>query len=66
MVLFAEGAYGGLWHVAHAVVACTPTSGKVVWLNVVPIHETSENLWHESQVVGKFDVMWFTGVVAVL
>ena len=64
--MFAEGAYGGLWHVVQAVVACTPTSGKVVWLNVACIHVASENLWHESQVVGKLDAMWSTGVFALL
>ncbi len=64
--MFAEGAYGGLWHTAHAVVACTPTSGKVVWLNVAWLHVVSENLWHVSHVVGKAAVTWFTGVVAVL
>ena len=66
MVLFAEGAYGGLWHVAQGVVACTPTSGNVVWLKEARIQVASENLWHESQVVGKFDAMWSTGVLALL
>jgi hypothetical protein len=28
MKLFALGAYGGLWHVAHVAVACGPTSVK--------------------------------------
>jgi hypothetical protein len=64
--LFVLGAYGGLWHVAHAVVACTPTSGNVVWLNVARSHVASENLWHESHVVGNPWAMWSTGVLALL
>ena len=64
--MLAEGAYGGLWHVAQAVVACTPTSGKVVWLKVASIHVASANLWHESQVVGKLEATWSTGDLAVL
>ena len=64
--MLAEGAYGGLWHVAHAVVACTPTSGKVVWLKVARFHVTSVNLWQLSQAVGTLDAMWFTGDLALL
>ncbi len=64
--MLADGAYGGLWQVAHAVVAWTPTSGKVVWLNVASIQVASENLWHESHVVGKLDATWSTGDFAVV
>ena len=64
-MLFAEGAYGGLWQVAHAVVAWTPTSGNVVWLNEASIQVASENLWQLSHVVGKLEAMWSTGVFAV-
>ena len=35
-------------------------------LNVACIQVASENLWHESQVVGKLDAMWSTGVLALL
>jgi G:T-mismatch repair DNA endonuclease (very short patch repair protein) len=66
VVLFAEGAYGGLWHTVHCVVAWTPTSGNVVWLNDARYHVASVNLWHESHVVGKFDPMWSTGDFALL
>ena len=46
--------------------ACAPASGKTVaWLNVPSSQVASENLWQVSQVVGKLDAMWFTGVVAV-
>ncbi len=55
-----------MWQVAHAVVAWTPTSGNVVWLNVASIQVASENLWHESHVVGKLDATWSTGVFAVV
>jgi hypothetical protein len=64
MKLFALGAYGGLWHVAHVAVACGPTSVKyVAWLNAeATIHVVSVFLWQESQVVGS--PVWFTGVDA--
>ena len=37
----------------------------VEWLNVPCCQVVSENLWQVSQVVGKPDATWFTGVVAV-
>ncbi len=64
--MLADGAYGGLWHVAQAVVAWTPTSGNVVWLKVASDQDASENLWHESHVVGKPDATWSTGDFAVV
>ena len=55
-----------MWHTVHAVVAWRPTRGNVVWLKVAASQVASENLWQESQVVGKADAMWFPGLVAPL
>ena len=54
-----------LWQFAQAVVAWAPESGKVVWEKVASDQVASENLWQVSQVVGKFDATWSTGVFAV-
>jgi hypothetical protein len=65
--LFAVGAYGGLWHVAHVAVRWAPASAKyVAWLNgVARSHVVSELLWQVSHVVGR--PVWFTGApVAVV
>ncbi len=37
-----------------------------MWLNVASIQVASENLWHESQVVGKLDATWSMGDFAVV
>ncbi len=58
--------FGVVWHWAHGTAWRPLAIGNHVWLNVPSIHVASENLWHESQVVGKPAAMWFTGVVAVL
>ena len=61
-----EGAYGGLWQTAHAVVAWMPTSGNVECVNVATSQVASVNLWQASHVVGKAAAMWSTGDRAVL
>ena len=55
-----------LWQFPRAVVAWAPESGNFVWANVADIQVGSENLWQASQVVGKPDATWSTGVLAVL
>ncbi len=48
------------WHVVHACVACTPSSGNAVvaWLNVACCQFASETLWQVSHAVGKPAWTW--------
>jgi len=53
-----------LWQLAHACVACRPTSAKVLaWLNPPPLQLVSVARWHVSQVVAIPDAAWFGLVV---